>query len=259
MEVTYTKFIPATLPADIIHACSELFSTNYGTWSEEGLNPGRQVSMSPSKMHEMLLFNNNCGVVAAQVDGLLIGHAFFVSFEYTNSGCPQQRNQQRNQMYWITQLVVHADHRGRGIATALLSTVASFRKSSLFAIGLVSSHPAAVRALEWATGSTCTLAFAQEYAADILVQIPVPYIKACADKLVLDESRCLLNTSFFVDHHIEANAALETRLAKGGWELGQTLPEGHEFFALCPIKLPSPPPLPSSPGQPLKTVAPSIV
>jgi len=100
------------------------------------------------------------------LNGLLVGHAFSFSFTYGPG-------ESQRLCVWVTQLVVHSDHRHQGIAQRLCAL--SWEPHS-DAWGLVSSHPYAVPALV----SSC----------------PVTYIQGA--KLASEGTQ--IDTQFFVDH-----------------------------------------------------------
>lgn len=124
---------------------------------------------------------------------------------------------------WITQLVVHSGHRGKGVAQRLCSL--SWEPHS-DAWGLVSSHPYAIRALETATARFCDPALIKERASKLVSPCPVSYIQDA--KLVYpEEGGTLINTEFFVDHDEVNDIAMKMG---DSWKLGN-LHEGMEYFA----------------------------
>jgi GNAT superfamily N-acetyltransferase len=198
--------------------------------------PSQRIKMSVPHLTSMMLFDQTCGVVVAQTsEGTIVGHAFFATFDSNG-----------RRIRWITQLVVDAAFRRRGIATSLIS-MAIADTQSMFAVELVSSHPAAVRALEHAAGVRCVATHNQQHAARILSDCTVPYLKTA--KLAFNSYT--VDTSFFVDHtevlHVLAAEVIrgKTELTRT-WQLGECLPEGHEFLALA-ILTPPPPSLSAFP------------
>lgn len=75
------------------------------------------------------------------VDGVLAGNAFACRWEYAG-----------RQVCWITQLVVHSDYREQSIATTILLNLIE-PEDDVFSI--MSSHPAACKALSKAIGGMC--------------------------------------------------------------------------------------------------------
>jgi hypothetical protein len=166
---------------------------------------------------------------------------------------------------WVTQLVVDAAVRRRYIATHLLQTLKSHQLFyNVTAIGLVSSHPAAVAALT-------------KYSSKSLVYYPFPIVELLANEIqdvkiesidtnfiartakkifqvspitYLQPSNidlrgslfqneydngviCSVFTQFYVDHH-EPLEALEVFKKAGRWCLGELL-DGHEFLIVVPV------------------------
>ena len=120
------------------------------------------------------------------MNGLLVGHAFSFSFTYGPG-------ESQRLCVWVTQLVVHSDHRHQGIAQRLCAL--SWEPHS-DAWGLVSSHPYAVRALETATARFCDASWIKERAAALVSSCPVTYIQGA--KLASEGTQ--IDTQFFVDH-----------------------------------------------------------
>lgn len=230
------------VPADVLDACADLFSAQYGVWSrrEENasqlqrfkLKPGTRVRMNAARLQSELLFDARCGVVVARVDAVVVGHAFFTRF-------PSPAGTVR----WITQLVVHEQWRRQHIATVLLIMAIGGERDKLYAMALVSSHPYAVRALESATGVRCTARVNQRIGPAVLQACTVPYLARPSVSLSADA--CSVNTSFLVDHagvlellaKERANSAADPARA---WRLGE-LAEGHEFLALVELPKTAPP------------------
>lgn len=79
--------------------------------------------------------------VMATIDGVLAGNLFACRWEYAG-----------RQICWVTQLVVHSDYRERRLATSLLSNLID-NDDDVF--GIMSSHPAACKALAKAVGGMC--------------------------------------------------------------------------------------------------------
>jgi hypothetical protein len=239
--------VASGVPAEVLESCANLFSAHYSVWSRleehrERLRafkgqPGAPVKMSAARLRSLMLFDSTCGVVVAESAATPVGHAFFATFT-TSDG---------KTIRWITQLVVHADFRRRGIAIGLITTASPDRRN-LFALGLVSSHPAAVRALEGAAGSRCSADVNARFAATVMTAHSVPYLKGAQLHLTSNPDTCTVNTDFLVDHAgLLPILAAEVESSKHNplrpWQLGSHLPEGHEFFALAVLK-PQTPSLP---------------
>jgi len=195
-----------------LEECSELFSSNYGIWGPKGRNPGKPVKLSPSRIKQQCLFDpKKCSSASARtLDGTLVGHAFICMFPYNRCNAS-----------WITQLVVDSRFRHRGIAKTLCKMAWDDRCT---AWGIVTSHPFAVRALEKITGFKCSIELIAQQAESLIEEAGVPYIDA--SRLRISESKCAIDTEYFVDHE-EVNSLVS---AEADWLLG-TLNDGEEFFA----------------------------
>ncbi|CRK32826.1 hypothetical protein BN1708_005928 [Verticillium longisporum] len=108
------------------------------------------------------------------------------------------------------------------------------------ALGIMSSHPAACKALAKAVGdirfAEVVLDFAQAHAAGVLAASPIEYIQAAKLRGSLFDSRdtggmvSCVDSGYYVDHD-EPFEALAWFNANGTWPLGD-LPDGHEFLLL---------------------------
>ncbi len=159
-----------------------------------------------------------------------MGQSFFSTFSLANDDGRRIR--------WVTQLVVTTVWRRRGIASQLIRTAVNQAEQGIpfFAVGVASSHPAAIRAMEKGVGSRCSAEMNQRLAAEVMAACTVPYLKQAP----LSSDRCTVDTCFFIDHSGVLNV-LATEVARGesepdrAWSLGASLPEGSEFVAIVPI------------------------
>lgn len=167
--------------------------------------------MSPQRLRSQVLFDSNCGVTIAQLDDILVGHAFYSKFVDNILG----------KVCWITQLVVDSNIRNRGVAKNLLNI--SFDPDCRIC-GLVTSHPFAIRSLEKATGFKVEPTIISAFAPSLIQSTSIPYIR---DRPVYcSNTNCVIDTEFFVDH----TEILQLLEKEPNWIMGD-LPEGHEFFA----------------------------
>ncbi|POR34624.1 Uncharacterized protein TPAR_05183 [Tolypocladium paradoxum] len=218
---------------DMLANAASLFSKHYGTWGEVPPGekplgkPGSRVSMSAARLRAQCLPEGSESLhVQIALGGVLAGHAFACRWKY-----------QERQVLWITQLVVHSDFRERRLATSLLLNCLD-DDDEVF--GIMSSHPAACKALAKAFGDVpfaqISLDFAKEHAAGVIRGSPVQYIRdaGLCGRLFdsNDKSGMVLgvDSHFYVDHD-EPLEALEALRGKGQWHLGD-LPDGHEFLFL---------------------------
>ena len=190
-------------------ACAKLFSGHYGFWGAAA-NPkiaGRQIKLSPEKLRDYLLAPDSWAALAYFHDEL-VGYAFSMRFQVVGQGG----------VTWVTQFVVHKDHRHQGLGTRLLRSIWS--QSDQYAWGLVTANPFAVRALEKATLRTCDPTNIRT-AWPILhgaAQDFLPYVANAA--AALPSSSTALDTAFPLNHE-ESERALAQLLASGyRWHLG---------------------------------------
>jgi hypothetical protein len=146
----------------------------------------------------------------------IVGHVFYKRFRV---------NKLKRDVIWITQMVVNSNYRHQKIAQTLLHAIMG---TTCTCIGLASSHPYAVLALEKAVGRSAkaSQAFARAFANDIITESGIPYLMG--KEFLFQDDLCLINTEFFVDHD-EPQAALDS--IGQSWELGP-LRDGHEFVAV---------------------------
>ncbi|KAH6875823.1 hypothetical protein BKA58DRAFT_380527 [Alternaria rosae] len=182
--------------------------------------------MSKNRFREQSLAPGTDSVlVRATVDGKLAGHAFatFWAYKCRKTG-------------WITQLCVGRDFRRNGLATKILLNLRKNEHDRSF--GILSSHPAAVRAVLRAFGSgikDADLSMMKELAPAIMESSPVSYVKMSKPMgSLFDQSDqtgaiCCADTGFWVDH-AEPEAALNITKKDGiKWPFGD-LPDGCEFL-----------------------------
>lgn len=191
-----------------IQECATLFSDHYGTWR----NTGKRVRMQFERFKRDQVDLPGSQAMLAYDGSTLVGHAFAV---YFTLDATHQR------VAWLTQLVVHTDYRRRGIAKNLCCKMWD---PDCAIWGLVTSHPAAVKALERATRLQCSPVQIARHAAELIDATPVTYAKN--KPYLCTATTSIINTDFQVDH-TEVQQVLNEMSA---WRLG-ALPDGWEFFA----------------------------
>ncbi len=197
---------------------ARLYSEQYGIWGEGGERPGEQIRLSPRKLREDFLRPDTWIYYARFLDQV-VGYAIAARTHISGFG----------EVAWVTQLVVHEDHRQQDLAKTLLFS--SWRFTNLFAWGLLSANPYAVRALEKATRRRCLPVRIVNNADDLMKAgtKSVPYLPGVEDLLVTaNESR--VNTRFFLSHSKLAEMMESVIREQNPWLLG-TLPNGWEWFA----------------------------
>ena len=171
----------------------------------------------------------------------LVGNAFACRWTYNDKT-----------VCWITQLVVHADYRERGLAAGLLSNI---RHADDDIYCIMSSHPAACMAAAKVFGSksisasllnpkltvtgsinTVRVNFIQQHAEGIMKASPIRYIQDAKLRGSLfdpeDASGLVscVDTGFWVDHTEPLETLAWARTASD-WPLGE-LHDGHEFLLM---------------------------
>lgn len=219
---------------EMLDAAAKLFSEHYGVWNDMAatrmkrrIEAGSRVRASREKLREIYLPKNST-YVRATINDVLVGQAFISRWHIANM-----------KVCWVTQLVVHKDHRERGLATELLSAA---KREGDDAYGIMSSQPAACLAAMRGLGhlqdiSRISFDFIQKNASSIIEASPVAYVREARLRGTVfgDDGRltCGADTAFYVDHR-EPDQALARIKTKMAWPLGD-LPEGHEFLVILPV------------------------
>ena len=198
------------MTAEELTLCAALFSGHYGVWGARGPRPGQRVALSPARLAEACLFDDSCGVVLCREanGGALLAHALFRRF---TADAAVRGKALHGPAVWVTQLVVAEGARGQRLASTMLLQLCT---RDVVAMGLLSCHPHAVRALARACAQPCVRAWIAEAAAALAQSAGVPYFRA-AD-IRTGSGRCVAQTGFFVDHE-QVNAIL----CQQQFELGQ--------------------------------------
>lgn len=211
-------WLPGTLvQRELLSDFVRFYCNQYGMWSALGPKPGSPVRLSEERLQKWL--GPDSLVVWATAFGQLVGYAIAVHAPLPPHG----------QVSWVTQLVVHTEHRKQNVGKTLLFTL--WRFTDYFAWGILSANPYAVRALEKATRRRCQPTLIEQH-SNALMKLGakvVPYLEASTETSVGAEgSRA--NTNFFLDHSELPDMLTRATSADKPWTLGP-LPEGWEWFA----------------------------
>lgn len=214
------KWIPGGMaPSDLVEDMADLYSTQYGIWGNRGLHPGQNIRLTPERIRENWLSARHSRVVWATAFGKLIGYAIAVQAHLSGHGM----------VSWVTQLVVHEEHRRSDVGKTLLFTIWQF--TDHFAWGLITANPYAIRALEKATRRRCSppqIANHRDTMAKLGTQV-VSYVEPSTEIIITShESR--VNTAFFLDHSGLQEMLLSAEGVNKPWVMGP-LQEGWEWFA----------------------------
>jgi len=202
---------------ELIAEMSKLYSDHYGVWGTGGKHPGSQVRLSSKSIRNWLV--DDSYVVWATLLGRFVGYAIAVHKPVDPLG----------KIAWITQFVVHKEHRRADVGKRLLFSM--WRFSDFFAWGLLTANPYAVRALEKATKRRCHPRTIAQHAEEILSlgEQLVHYVAPSIERKI-DDLGARVNTVFNVDHsdlpQMLGKATSETK----PWTLGD-LPDGWEWMA----------------------------
>jgi hypothetical protein len=164
------------------------YSRHYGQWGTGSGRDGQPVKVTPS-MVRGLLKSADSRIAVARFNNELVGYAIALQTKIPHYGM----------VSWVTQLVVHEDHRRNNVGKTLLFTIWGFSNHKSW--GLISANPYAIRALEKATRRRC-LPSRTKRNRDTLLKLgtqEVPYIRESMEvRITSEESR--INTAFFLDH-----------------------------------------------------------
>ena len=142
-NLTYKNIPCSEMSPEEIKGCAQLFSENYGMWSQSAgaTLRGRPIRLSPGKLRKLFVEKPNRYVAMMFLGDHLIGHVFYIR-------CESPWNASRK-MTFVQQLVLDRQYRGNRLGLKMLQAV--FGLSNDDAWGLYTSNPYTVRALEDAT------------------------------------------------------------------------------------------------------------
>jgi 2-polyprenyl-3-methyl-5-hydroxy-6-metoxy-1,4-benzoquinol methylase/GNAT superfamily N-acetyltransferase len=219
MQYQYSWLPGSLVQPTLLEDLSALYSAHYGTWSRRApKRAGEPVRLSSGRIQE-LLAPRDSKVALATLDGELVGYAIAIQTNIPKYGF----------VSWVTQLVVHEEHRRNDVGKTLLFSIWNF--SSHFAWGLITANPYAVRALEKATRRRCQpirIVKNKRKLVNLALKNVAYVTKGC--ELEVNRARSRINTQFFVDHSGLATMLDSVITGNTPWNLGP-LDEGWEWFA----------------------------
>lgn len=221
-EFTYewTDGPDAAADDPIMQECADLFSAHYGVWGQAGPQPGKPVKRS-AKHVAALLDHPAAHLATARHKGQLIGYAAAMRLQLDDGRL----------VAWVNQLVVHGAFRQSRAATHLLYSIWHF--SDIYACGLVTANPLAVRALETATRRTCKASLVSSRAPELLPALSEAsgYIPPALATNQDGRPVPRVNTQFYVSR--DDMPALRKRAARSDrpWALEEIGP-GQEWVAV---------------------------
>lgn len=207
------------VPQDLINEMAELYSSHYGCWSSTAARrPGASVRLPPARIKD-LLASDAARLAYAKYDERVVGYAIAIQAKVKDYGF----------ISWVTQLVVHKDHRKRNVGKTLLFAIWNF--TDHFAWGLLTANPYAVRALEKATRRRCQpVRIAKNHKK--LRSFALKYVSYVKEGTVIEvnEKRARANTEFPIDHSTLAGMIASVTSPSAPWLMGP-IEEGWEWFA----------------------------
>ena len=205
-----------SLSEDEIIEISDLFSSNYGKYSEahpDKLKQGKQIKLSPNYYKRNMTANDYTYVALAYFEKELIGQAFYV-IETTDKG----------NATWVTQLVVKKEFRRQQIAKKLLFSIWGFPND--YAWGLATTNPLTIKTLESATLRKVSLQKMQEN-IQIIKQLSDKVNFITRDDIFITDNNSTVNSNYYVSHE-----DIPCFISNYGdnWIFGD-LQEGYEWLA----------------------------
>lgn len=177
----------ADLTPEEINECSELYSEHYGIYNNNAPEKKRGKNIKLRQQHYERTYASfpTTSISACRTgDGTLVGFAIFIRGEIAG----------QRKFCWVTQLVVHQDHRKRGIGTKLLESAWCF---SDYAIrGLATANAVTLRTLEnvtWREINKEEIKNREEEVRQILNAVPYMDNKV----IVVDETYCQIKSEFY--------------------------------------------------------------
>jgi len=214
------KWLPGTLvPPDLIAELATLYSAQYGTWSLSAPhNPGKRVKLSPQRV-QALLSPKAARLAYATYGNVVVGYAIAIQAKIPKYGF----------ISWVTQLVVHEDHRRKNVGKSLLFAIWTF--TDHFAWGLLTANPYAIRALEKATRRRCQperILKNRKKLKTVALQY-VDYVNS-GTEIEVNRHVSKINTRFPLDHLTLSRMLSDVTKPNIPWQLG-AIEEGWEWFA----------------------------
>lgn len=217
MDYEFQFYHSSMPPAGLLDEMAKLYSQHYGRWGHSaGDRAGKRVKLSAEKLHDWVKEDSRISV--ARFDGIVIGYAISIQTNYGAKGL----------ISWVTQLVIHEEHRHRDVAKRLLFSI--WGMSDHFAWGLLTANPYAIRALEKATRRRCDPARIKKNAKKLLAigRKKTTYVTS-ESEVVINSENSRIDTNFPLDLS-ELPTMLTNAMHSAPWVMGE-LPEGWEWFA----------------------------
>ncbi|MFC1610301.1 hypothetical protein ACFL6C_05035 [Myxococcota bacterium] len=107
MDIQY-DWIPGNLTSsDLLKECADLYSHHYGHWSAKSpTSPGERIRLAGRRLTDWLRSGDSI-IAMARLNGRLLAYAIANQTNMKEKGY--------GVVSWVTQLVVHEDHRNCGV------------------------------------------------------------------------------------------------------------------------------------------------
>jgi len=200
---------------------AELYSNHYGFWGDSTKKKGKRIELSSSRIMDWVN-TDNFKVSTARHSDKLIGYAIAIQ-EFKN------KEEKTDIISWVTQLVVHQEHRQKGVSKELLFSFWGF--STYYAWGVMSSNPYTIRSLE---KMTCRRVKPLEVSKKKSILIPfgkeyVSYLNE-ETEFIINADETKVNTKFPASLFKVEEKLNNVISSSVPWELG-SITEGWEWFA----------------------------
>ncbi|MBF0310525.1 MAG: GNAT family N-acetyltransferase [Magnetococcales bacterium] len=217
MEYRFSSLPGRWVSPELIDEYAKFYSEHYGYWQSPAA-PLKRIKLGSEHLKKWFT-DERSQVAEARLQNELIGYAISI----------QAKTAKGKIISWVTQLVVHSDHRQKGVGKELLFSAWCF--SDHFAWGLLSSNPYAVRALEKATRRRCDPARIHKN-RKMLFNFGLQHVWYIKPDTcwTTGENASIIDTTFNVDHSRLPEMIEHVTSPEKPWLLGE-LPDGWEWAA----------------------------
>ena len=184
------KWLPGTMvPADLAAELAELYSDQYGLWSQQSpRNPGGRIRLSPTRIQKLLL-PKAAKLAYALFEGRVIGYAIAIQEKVPDYGVISWGDPTR------CSCRSPAEERGKRLLFAI------WKFTDHYAWGLLTANPYAIRALEKATRRRCQPSrITRNYRKlRTFASVNVEYVEE-STAVEVNRNVARINTAFPIDH-----------------------------------------------------------
>ncbi len=201
-----------------IAECSNLYSHHYGIYNEEAIpeRVGHRIILSVNRYVTTYKSYPSAMIALCKTKEMeIVGFAIYIPGELTKG----------RKFCWVTQLVVHGDHRQKGIGTKLLESAWCFSDYSIR--GLATANAITLRTLENVTWRKIDAVEIKGRKYEVLQLLrKVPYMNGC--ELAIDNGVCQINSDFCP---VQEDSNMEDKFRVYADKL-EEIRRGHEWLGL---------------------------